>query len=301
MTSNRKDDGTPVLSEVLIKSGKRALGGGGAGAAAMVTQVGTLMWLRTTMNYQYRYGTNTATAIKSLYKQGGVFRFYKGIGPALLQGPLSRFGDTAANTGVLTLLDSYETTRHLPIAVKTVAASGAAALWRVVLMPIDTVKTVMQVEGHDGLNKLRAKVKAGGPGVVFHGSLAALSATFVGHYPWFATFNYLNATIPEAQDKWGKLGRRALIGFCASLVSDTTSNSIRVTKVTKQAHTEPVTYVQAVREVVSKDGITGLLFRGLGTRLIANGMQGMMFSGTRRKKSDPRMETVFIMSLMTTN
>ena len=75
-----------------------------------------------------------------------------------------------------------------------------------------------------------------------------------------------------------KLGRRAAIGFCSSLVSDTTSNSIRVTKVTKQAHTEPITYVQAVREVISKDGVTGLFFRGLGTRLLANGMQGMMFT-----------------------
>ena len=72
-------------------------------------------------------------------------RFYRGIGPALFQGPLSRFGDTAANTGVLTLLDSYESTRSLPVAVKTVAASATAATWRVALMPIDTLKTVMQV------------------------------------------------------------------------------------------------------------------------------------------------------------
>ncbi|EGD81234.1 MC family transporter [Salpingoeca rosetta] len=274
-----KDTSTPPsVQEVLAKAGKRALGGGGAGAAAMVTQVCTLMWLRTTMNYQYRYGTSTPAAIKALYKQGGVLRFYRGIGPALLQGPLSRFGDTAANTGILTLLDSYESTRSLPVAVKTVAASGTAALWRVVLMPIDTLKTVMQVEGHDGMTKLRAKLKAGGPRVLYHGSLAALSATFVGHFPWFATFNYLNATIPEAEDKWAKLARRAAIGFCSSVISDTTSNSIRVTKVTKQAHTKPITYVQAVREVISKDGVSGLFFRGLGTRLIANGMQGMMFT-----------------------
>jgi len=59
----------------------------------------------------------------------------------LLQGPLSRFGDTAANTGVLALLNGMEQTRNLNIGVKTLAASSAAAAFRIVIMPLDTVKT----------------------------------------------------------------------------------------------------------------------------------------------------------------
>jgi hypothetical protein len=58
----------------------------------------------------------------------------------MIQGPMSRFGDTAANTGVLTLLDNIESTRDLNVGVKTIAASAAAALFRIVLMPVDTVK-----------------------------------------------------------------------------------------------------------------------------------------------------------------
>lgn len=50
--------------------------------------------------------------------------------PALVQGPLSRFGDTAANTGVLALMESMDSTKGLPVGVKTLCASGAAALWR---------------------------------------------------------------------------------------------------------------------------------------------------------------------------
>ena len=68
-------------------------------------QVGTLMWMRTTMNYQYRHGTTTAVALRTLWKQGGVRRLYRGVGPALLQGPLARFGDTAANEFVLRYLE----------------------------------------------------------------------------------------------------------------------------------------------------------------------------------------------------
>jgi|EP01047_Picozoa_sp_COSAG01_P018592 hypothetical protein len=80
-----------ALNEVLAKAGKRALGGGLPGAAAMVVQVGGLMWLRTTMNYQYRHGTSTLEAMRYLYKNGGIPRFYQGAGPALIQGPLARF------------------------------------------------------------------------------------------------------------------------------------------------------------------------------------------------------------------
>ncbi len=122
-------------SEIMRKAGRRALGGGLPGAIAMGVQVCTLMPLRSTMNYQYRYGnTTTMTALRTLYNDGGVRRFYRGIGPALFQGPLSRFGDTAANSGMLTLLEEFDSTKDLPVGVKTAFASTAAAGWRIFLM-----------------------------------------------------------------------------------------------------------------------------------------------------------------------
>lgn len=80
-----------------------------------------------------------------------------------VQGPLSRFGDTAANAGMLALLDSYDSTAALPIWVKTLSASAAAAGFRIVLMPVDALKTTLQVEGAKGLAVLGAKVRGGGP------------------------------------------------------------------------------------------------------------------------------------------
>ncbi len=250
--------------------------GGTAGAVAMFCNVGALMWMRTTINYQYRNGGTFPQALKTLYADGGIPRFYRGVAPALIQGPLSRFGDTAANTGIMTLMDSYDATRELPTGVKTVAASASAALFRIFLMPIDTCKTTMQVQG--SISPVFAKVRASGPTVLYHGSLAAASATFVGHYPWFFTYNYLSANIPERDTQVEKLARRALIGFCSSAVSDTCSNSIRVIKVYKQAATEPVSYPAAVRAILAKDGVQGLMFRGLETKILANGLQGILFS-----------------------
>ena len=62
----------------------------------MAANVAGLMWLRTTVCFQYRYGMSTGAAMKHLYNDGGrglggVLRFYRGFGPALLQAPLAHW------------------------------------------------------------------------------------------------------------------------------------------------------------------------------------------------------------------
>eukprot|EP00521_Asterionellopsis_glacialis_P008818 CAMPEP_0195285904 /NCGR_PEP_ID=MMETSP0707-20130614/3568_1 /TAXON_ID=33640 /ORGANISM="Asterionellopsis glacialis, Strain CCMP134" /LENGTH=289 /DNA_ID=CAMNT_0040345475 /DNA_START=169 /DNA_END=1038 /DNA_ORIENTATION=+ len=274
--SDKKTEQKLSFKEILDKSAASAFRGGLAGACAMGANVACLMWMRTTVNYQYRNGTSFPVALKTLYADGGIPRFYRGVAPALIQGPLSRFGDTAANTGILTLLNSIESTKDMNVGFKTVAASMAAACFRIFLMPVDTVKTTMQVTGK--FSNVVDKVKVGGPTVLYHGSLAAASATFVGHYPWFYTYNFLSEKIPKQDTQVAELGRRALLGFCSSAVSDTCSNSIRVVKVYKQSSLEKLTYPQVVQKVIAESGVSGLMFRGLETKILANGMQGILFS-----------------------
>jgi hypothetical protein len=98
------------------------------------------------MNYQYRFGTSFSQATQILYADGGLGRYYSGIGAALIQGepyststeedagvqvlmasihigPVARFGDTAANAGILALLQSNSYLKNLPSLAKTVFAS----------------------------------------------------------------------------------------------------------------------------------------------------------------------------------
>jgi hypothetical protein len=82
---------------------------------------------------------------------------------------------------MLTLLDSFETTKELNVGLKTVSCSVAAALFRIVLMPVDTVKTTMQVTGK--FSSVTDKIKRDGPLTLYNGSIGAAAATFVGHYP----------------------------------------------------------------------------------------------------------------------
>ena len=61
----------------------------------------------------------------------------------------------------------------------------------------------MQVTGK--FSAVVDKVKLAGPFALYNGAIAAASATFVGHYPWFFTYNYLSEAIPEQDTALAKL------------------------------------------------------------------------------------------------
>jgi hypothetical protein len=277
-------------SAILAKAGKKALGGGTAGASASVVQVLSLMWLRTTMNYQYRYGGSLPNALSTLWSEGGIPRFYQGLPFALVQGPLTRFGDTAANVGIIALLESLPQTKELPLPVKTACGSITAGLWRIFLMPVDASKTSLQVEGADGLKRLWESVRESGPAPLYRGALSQAAATTAGHFPWFLTFNFLNEQLPvvsSSDDLLLSLARSAFVGMSASCVSDCVSNSLRVIKTTKQTaqlgkdttiKQKELSYPEVVHIIIEKDGIIGLFGRGLQTRLLTNAIQGAAFS-----------------------
>lgn len=253
---------------------RKAVHSGISGFKAMTIQVATLMWLRTIMNYQYKNGTSIKNTISILYNQGGIRRFYSGLLPALIQGPVSRFGDTFANT---LALETFKK-KNIPLFIQTAAASFTAGFMRIFLTPIDTLKTMSQVQGKEARNILRNKIKSSGPSVLFHGAIANGLATLIGHYPWFVTHNYLNKYIPAQNEKHKKLIRNAFIGFSSSLVSDTSSNFMRVIKTTRQTSENTTSYSVLVKNIYKKDGLSGLLFRGLGIRLFTNGIQGLLFN-----------------------
>jgi hypothetical protein len=271
----------PSVSQILSKAVQRGIGGGIPGAVAGFVQVITLMWVRTVINYQARYGSSFFATLGTLYSQGGIARFYRGAGFALIQAPVSRFVSTAANDGVNVFLAACTLTKAWGPGRTTIVAAVLVGMWRMVLMPIDTMKTVLQVDNTEGFRNLLKRVKAGNFGVLYQGAIAQCFASMLGHYPWFYTFNMLSTSKLMIQMIPFTLLRNALIGFMASIVSDTSVNAIRVVKTVKQSlgsskHT--VTYTEAVRLVVATDGWRGLFGRGLRTRIFANALQSIVFT-----------------------
>lgn len=261
-------------NDILNKAYNRAIGGGLAGSSAMIIQITSLMWLRTTMNYQYKYGGCFTNSLKTLYKDGGIPRFYRGYSAAIAIGPLSRFGDTASNAYILSLFENSS----VPISIQTICASVIAASWRAFLMPIDAIKTTLQVKGKPGLTVLKTKMRTHNVFILYHGTIASMCATFVGHYPWFLTYNILNTKLPKYDETHKKLLRNAFIGFNAAVISDCCSNSLRVIKTVKQTSKNNISYPAVIKNIVNKDGITDLFGRGLKTRIITNGIQGILFT-----------------------
>ncbi|KAL9191404.1 hypothetical protein ACHAXT_001110 [Thalassiosira profunda] len=262
----------------------RAVRDGYAASMASIVSVFLLMWLRTSMSYQHVKGVTMSEAISQLYADGGIPRFYKGLAPALCMMPLSRFGDIFSNEVAREFFAD-----QFPAAVVTMFASSLAAGWRILITPADTVKTMMQVHGTEGLAHLQNKIAKSGPSALWEGAMGASTATWVGHYPWFVTFNFLeaycvrhrilDAHLPAMhQNSTRKNMRRALLGLMSSLVSDVCSNAIRVLKTYKQTSLEPVGYMEAATRILEKDGLTGLLFRGLTSKLTANALNAMLFT-----------------------
>lgn len=182
------DAAVVVVSDSLWKrSAQSAFRGGISGCIAMILQVILLMWLRTVVNYQYKTGVGIKDAFQILYKEGGIPRFYRGVSFALIIGPISRFGDTAANEGINDLCSSFDTTtrrRQLPVWVVTLFAALVAAMWRVVITPLDTIKTTLQVSGSTGWNILISKISKYGIQVLWSGAFGNWLANLFGFYPW---------------------------------------------------------------------------------------------------------------------
>lgn len=115
-------------------------------------------------------------------------------------------------------------------------AALAAGSWRIFLMPIDTAKTVLQVEGNEGYRSLMRRIGRGELSAFYQGSLATAAAAALGHFPWFYVYTLLNEAIRAPAGWLGKLCRNAFIGFVASLVADTLTNVMRVMKKIGRAH-----------------------------------------------------------------
>ena len=288
------------LSSALRKSFRQGLQGGFAG----FVQVITTMWLRTTVTYQYAYGVTLQQALTELYSQGGVARFYRGVTYAIVQAPLCRFGSVAANEISNIIIGVPATSSHrdgskvgkskgtskdnsdnrnvyMKIVIASMLGSALSTLFRVFLMPLDTCKTVLQVDGPDGFGRLMRRVTSGDVAPLFRGATATIVATWIGH-SWFLVHNWLDKLIAVPVSANARVMRAAWIGFLASAFSDAVSNVVKVVKTVKQAlaagdHSS-VSYLEVVKIIVAESGYVGLFGRGLSTRIVSNGVQSMLFT-----------------------
>jgi hypothetical protein len=73
---------------------------------------------------------------------------------------------------------------------------------QMLLIPLDSLKTMMQVEGSAGTRILLAKLKEHGVVALWDGATVAALSMIATHYPWYLSFNYLNTVIPSQTQPW---------------------------------------------------------------------------------------------------
>lgn len=279
------------LSEVLSRAGWRAFGGGLAGSAGMAAALLLLTPLRTITTVQMSTGGSARAAAAALLAEGGVRRLYRGMAFTLVQVPLARFGDTAANAGAMAGLASLAATRDWPVVAQSAISACAAAAFRAVLTPLDAVKVALQAGGAAGWPRLREAVRARGWRALYDGSRATAANALIGHWAYFGSFNSLMANVPAAggglveraaRDAGLGAGTAALvertlrnagIGLAAGAIADAAANSIRVVKTMKM--TTGQSYGRCVVAVIKADGLHGLFFRGFAARFSANALAGV--------------------------
>lgn len=268
----------PSWSEIVKRANEVAIRNGFYGAIAGSVQVVTLMWLRTIVNYQYRYGTSVSEAIEALYNDGGIARFYRGMPLALIQNPLLKFGAVAANEGSKVLVTYADGALRSSPFVISCLGTLFSILWKLFLVPIETVKTVLQVDGTKGFQKLMQEVFEGNIFRLYSGAIASVVSTLLSHYPWFYVHNLLEQSINPTNHPVGIIARSAFIGFVASVVSDCVSNFVRVIKTLKQTLGEDNdTFLTVFDHICQDTGIVSLASRGLPLRIFANGLQSFVF------------------------
>lgn len=244
------------------------------GAMAAAAQSASFMWISTAAAFQYRFGTGMVDAFRILYAQGGITRFYSGVFPTVLHVTLCRFADTTANIVALDAVPSSS------IPLKTAVASIFAASWRAALLPLETLRANMQVNGPiSGLSAVQHRLRTGGVCALYSGACASFTAGLLGHFPFFCTVNVLSIAVPLSNDASNlqRIGRNGGMGFVASMASDVVTNAFKIIATMKQTAARPITYYDAASKIIRTDGVAALVTRGLKTRLIGNGLQGATF------------------------
>eukprot|EP00730_Choanoeca_flexa_P017578 TRINITY_DN8483_c0_g1_i1.p2 TRINITY_DN8483_c0_g1~~TRINITY_DN8483_c0_g1_i1.p2 ORF type:complete len:283 (+),score=49.69 TRINITY_DN8483_c0_g1_i1:1480-2328(+) len=263
----------PSMSEGMASAAKEGV----AGAKAMMVDVVALMWLRTVMNHQYRHGNGMLPTIAALYREGGLARFYSGFTAAMVEAPLSRGVGAAANYATLHLMAEHGGD-DLPLFVKTAASSVFVGSFRLVYYPLDTLKTMLQVEGKQAIPSLRSKIKTSGLSVLYHGAASNILATAVRHTVWFTTYNYLDAALAPRDTQLATMMQNAMIGGICAITTDVLGNPLSVIKAYRQTSTSAISYGDIIKTVIKKHGWHGLFTRGLATRIWVDVLNSALFT-----------------------
>lgn len=195
------------------------------------------------------------------------------------------------------------TLHRMPTILQTAVSSLGVASFRLLYYPLDTAKTILQVEGRHGIQMLRAKLGREGISSLYHGATFSILGASLRHTLWFGTYNVLASLVEQRkahhasqvaqhlddgapavsglnvkETSLHQILTNAGIGLACSLVTDLVGNPLSMLKAYRQTQETNATYVTIAREIVRQHGLAALFTRGLGTRIWVDALNSIVFT-----------------------
>lgn len=248
-----------------------------SGAIAGSLQTGSLIWLRTINKHQYYYGYSIIQSYKTLYNEGSIFRFFRGTFPAVIDNGLCRFGDAFIYSYVKNNFSNYN------IINQSLTISILSTPHKLFLTPLDTIANNYHIFGDKGKTIIKKKINDNGLKILYNGGSSIMVLNIFSSYIWFTSLLYLEKKTEPLYAKYNHSIINGFNGLLSSILTDITTNPIRILKTYRQTNMYNYGYIDSIKSIVKEKGLFNFLTRGLGSRLIIHGIQSSLFLITWKK------------------
>jgi hypothetical protein len=269
-----------------------------AGGIAGIINMSIIHSPKTIIKYQYVNNTTISETLnKLLFKSQDKFRLFRGLIPSIAKSTLGRMGDIGIYTYYMndtknTNNISYSTNNNENNNISNIGSNnnnllkiaGFTSLWRLNLIPLDTISNTYQVHGRNAVDIMKNKIKKNDFRVLYNGAMALSTINFISNYIWFGIYTELNSSLPinifkNLPKETNNDIRNGIMGFSSSLGCDLVINPIRILKTYKQSNENNITYYESLREIMgnSNNRIGEYLFRGMRVRILLNSVSSGLF------------------------
>tara|TARA_A100001015_G_C14857806_1_gene659062 strand:- start:99 stop:917 length:819 start_codon:yes stop_codon:yes gene_type:complete len=225
---------------------------------------------KTIIKYQYVNGTSIGVTFNNLLKNNSdKLRLFRGISPTMIKYSVGKMGETSFYTYFNSIDKEYNKIEKL------VLTSSFVTLWRVNLMPFDTLSNTLQVHGRKGYSIITKRIDSYGIGTLYSGTSIYGVINFINCFTWFGIFNTMNGIISNDVNKDLKNG---IVGFTSTLGSDILNNPLRIIKTYKQSHNSSISYKDSFNEILrDSGGYKNYFIRGLGIKTLLNCLTSSLY------------------------
>ena len=175
-----------------------------AGGLAGIINMSIIHSPKTIIKYQYVNNTTISDTLnKLLFKSQDKFRLFRGLFPSIAKSTLGRMGDIGIytyymnemkNTNNISSNADNNINNNKSNSNNLLKIACLTSLWRLNLIPLDTISNTYQVHGINAADILK-KIKKNDFRVLYNGAMA-LSTIIASDYIWFGIYTELNSTLP---------------------------------------------------------------------------------------------------------